>query len=708
MFFINEMNIFFFVFILLWPRLIESTNKPFKWTMDGYCSGDDQVEKTVSGGSWQAQQRDCNEKCLNAGYNGFTFGWSGWRCFCERGGKYSGFDSYGLGGACGDGVKDIYGGMKNYGSGLVQDDSYSKYQSYCGDGNIDTGYQCDVCPSGQYRSGDSFHPRACNECPKGKYQPSVGKAACIKCPPGRTASGNGQTACETCEVGRFNPLYGQDQCNDCSNGRYQNQVGQGNCDECPPGKYIEFEKSITCKLCDIGKYQVQFGQAECKTCPAGQYQNSIGQSKCSGRGGEGFKKLARELSKVQNVCRDDKSSAEIWLSNAIQVGQLYGLASTSLRADRVDVRDDMTSKTLNAFTATGDGLQIDTSDDAINGTVPSGSIYMSGIRQDQSDLFESGVVDISLADNTQKGIVIETAGGLVIGSSGLETSVTEATAKTQILVRKDDGVPGSGRMRVDGKINVLGADSTLVGPVYILDGKRLDPDTVEQFGYSVYTTDSEVKKVSLSTTHTIFTPQIVAASDKRIKKDIEPVPDSEALAILRMLDAKRYRYRDMLKRGLNHTIGFIAQDVFETIPEAVTKMTDAIPNIMQGVHVTWSDDGTRMHLAESVDPGHMYRFYVSDSKVSEKMFEWFTVDGISFETPKKFERVFLYGEIVSDFHTIDKQKIFAVAYAALQELDKQNERIGRRVQTLAYIDGLRAIADTQEQQISRLEQLITL
>ena len=107
-----------------------------------------------------------------------------------------------------------------------------------------------------------------------------------------------------------------------------------------------------------------------------------------------------------------------------------------------------------------------------------------------------------------------------------------------------------------------------------------------------------------------LTNNAIVASDRRIKKNIETIPDNLALETFRGLDAKYYNYISE-KRTTIKQIGFIAQEVREAIPEAVSVMPGTLP------------DGTE----------------------------------------------------VDDFHYIDKAKIFAVAYSALQEVDKTQQAL---------------------------------
>jgi len=99
-------------------------------------------------------------------------------------------------------------------------------------------------------------------------------------------------------------------------------------------------------------------------------------------------------------------------------------------------------------------------------------------------------------------------------------------------------------------------------------------------------------------------------SDIRIKKNIETIPDNLAIETFRGLDAKYYNYISENRTTIKQ-IGFIAQEVREAIPEAVSVMPGTLP------------DGTE----------------------------------------------------VDDFHYIDKAKIFAVAYSALQEVDKTQQAL---------------------------------
>jgi hypothetical protein len=70
-----------------------------------------------------------------------------------------------------------------------------------------------------------------------------------------------------------------------------------------------------------------------------------------------------------------------------------------------------------------------------------------------------------------------------------------------------------------------------------------------------------------------------SASDERIKRDIVDLDDGEALTALRLIQPKRYKYKDVVRRGDEEVYGFIAQQVKECMPYAVGERRDVLPNI---------------------------------------------------------------------------------------------------------------------------------
>ncbi len=209
-----------------------------------------------------------------------------------------------------------------------------------------------------------------------------------------------------------------------------------------------------------------------------------------------------------------------------------------------------------------------------------------------------------------------------------------------------------------------------------------------------------------------------AVSDERIKKDIVDVVDASALEKLRLLKPKTYKYKDTLARTNQTVYGFIAQEVANVIPYAVSTATDSIPNILttssvtrndtffppdsnvyympSNVHVSESSNIFDIHLDTSI-PGLSLSNTSTISITTDKdVNDTFSVvkhegdvititSGKEIETTNVFSNVsnaYIYGEVVSDFNNLNKDSIWTISCAALQEVDRQLQAEKTKVATL--------------------------
>ena len=172
-----------------------------------------------------------------------------------------------------------------------------------------------------------------------------------------------------------------------------------------------------------------------------------------------------------------------------------------------------------------------------------------------------------------------------------------------------------------------------------------------------------------------------AASDKRFKTNIQDIDDASALDLLRTIKPKTYDYIDKNERGADTVYGFIAQDIAEVFPNCVSIQREKIPNIYElGVKsdnvITLTNKSTS--ILEKDSEGVVYPtllVYHQDelkfeltikSVIDDKRIEIEPMDGLDAEC-----QLFIYGQIVDNFQTIDKNYIFTIATAALQEVDRQ-------------------------------------
>lgn len=209
------------------------------------------------------------------------------------------------------------------------------------------------------------------------------------------------------------------------------------------------------------------------------------------------------------------------------------------------------------------------------------------------------------------------------------------------------------------------------------------------------------KPIGLMNEHrTWFKANVYFTSDERIKTDISSIQDSSALNIVNSLDIKEYHYIDPNRKGNNKTIGFIAQEVKEVLPNAVSVNKDFVPDEMriienpQWTQITDLSGNNKFKLEiNNIDFSGNFtgkcKFYVTnDLSENDNNYKEIYVenDKKSFVFDESWNNVFLYGKEVNDFHTLDKNQIFALHHSAIQELSRENNRLKSEIATLKNIN----------------------
>ena len=221
--------------------------------------------------------------------------------------------------------------------------------------------------------------------------------------------------------------------------------------------------------------------------------------------------------------------------------------------------------------------------------------------------------------------------------------------------------------------------------------------------YYKHSYQATVSNLALRTPDVIYCGSYLIASDKRIKENIRDVSDNIALQTLRDVSCCFYEYKDKITRGFNTTIGFIAQQVREQFPIAVSLIKEIIPNELRDIeNPQWtpitdsSGNKYKLTIPDLQDvSGTKYKFYVSNdpSGNDECKKEIFSMenDPKSFIFEEQWQNVFLYGKEIDDFHSLDKAKLFALNFSATQEIDKVQQAEKTKL----------------EEQTSKLEEHIT-
>ena len=183
----------------------------------------------------------------------------------------------------------------------------------------------------------------------------------------------------------------------------------------------------------------------------------------------------------------------------------------------------------------------------------------------------------------------------------------------------------------------------------------------------------------------------ITYSDTRIKKDIVDVTDTEALDKLRLLKPKKYKYVDTVVRGESEVYGFIAQEVATVIPNSVSLIKNAIPDIFKIGIVGDDKKSITMSVGTTITQGDTLKLVdLNNTSVIVKVTE--VVDTRNFKIDTNLgrfttnhegdEKIFVYGRQVEDFNSLNKSSIWTVATAALQEIDRQIQAENSKIEIL--------------------------
>ena len=236
-------------------------------------------------------------------------------------------------------------------------------------------------------------------------------------------------------------------------------------------------------------------------------------------------------------------------------------------------------------------------------------------------------------------------------------------------------------------------------------------------------------QVSIYASNSIRALYFITPSDKRIKTDISLISDDTALQQVNQLENYEYHYIDPLRRRPTKTIGFIAQDVKEVIPNAVSLEKNYVPDEMRLItEPTWSQDASNNWLLEiqDLDMSGAFtgkaKFYVSnDPSGNDEVCKEVGIKEVETEdsTPlfpktkfvaefdQSWNNVFFYGKEVSDFHTIDKAQIFALHHSAIQELSRRNDNLQEENNTKTNkIASLESRVEALEEAILAMQTLV--
>jgi hypothetical protein len=191
------------------------------------------------------------------------------------------------------------------------------------------------------------------------------------------------------------------------------------------------------------------------------------------------------------------------------------------------------------------------------------------------------------------------------------------------------------------------------------------------------------------TANYIASQGLLTYSDKRIKTNIQDINDGEALSKLRLLQPKTFQYIDKTHYGSKPVYGFIAQEVGEIIDYSVTTVPDYIPNIFDKASVTYGNviqlqnTSTSLFVQDvSNNPIKIKAYDISNNEILTTIVS--IIDEKTFEIADtiKVKDLFVFGQEVSDFNSLEKESIFTITTAAVQQIDREFQEAKQTIQEL--------------------------
>ena len=199
-------------------------------------------------------------------------------------------------------------------------------------------------------------------------------------------------------------------------------------------------------------------------------------------------------------------------------------------------------------------------------------------------------------------------------------------------------------------------------------------------------------------------------SDQRIKSDIINIDTTTNLELFRKIRPVKHGYIDKLEYGNLIKYGFIAQEIQQLLPEAVVEGTQIIPSVYCNANIVNTQNNFLLRFEKPLKDIQQFKIGIKLKCYDTKNeILWVTIkeiidaQNIEIEENITNDKLFVYGHSVDDFLQIEKDTIWTVATAALQEVDRQQQADKVRIAELEA-----KVAEQQSLINDILERLKTL
>jgi Chaperone of endosialidase len=184
--------------------------------------------------------------------------------------------------------------------------------------------------------------------------------------------------------------------------------------------------------------------------------------------------------------------------------------------------------------------------------------------------------------------------------------------------------------------------------------------------------------LSIDAEQNVLALEFDVQSDERIKNIVNTSDSGKDLDTINALQVTDYTLKDKAAHGNKPFKKVIAQQVETVYPQVVSKHVDFIPNVYQAASkVTKTDRGILLRF----ENGHHLTAQAKRIKLlasNEHTMQRVEIVSIPSErdvlieaTPLNGDKVFVYGEEVDDFRTVDYEGLTTLNISATQELSRQ-------------------------------------
>jgi hypothetical protein len=272
------------------------------------------------------------------------------------------------------------------------------------------------------------------------------------------------------------------------------------------------------------------------------------------------------------------------------------------------------------------------------------------------------------------GVTVANANGL--HCTGFVYADTFAVGNASSFVgswRKSDGLLTAPAATITGRLTVQGAGAEFTGDKYFLSNPP-GTNPAGNIKWNAYPINTQ--PISIVTSHGIYMQggDFWKSSDSRKKFAVEEESPEACAEAVRASRLVAYDIKDAPGRQL----GFLAQQVANVVHGSVTLVREAIPSVMRLANVATPRSFVLEGASESLVGEHVVgvRLVQRGGGTTDAPILFVSGDVVTLEDPVLTgSDVFVYGPVVDDFHALDYQRMWAMAFGAVKHLlEKGDEK----------------------------------